>query len=122
MSKKIADILLECEEDGMLLYAGTYIKELERQLAEYQTAEEQGSIIRIPIDLETPVYSIEYCCGLDESRLWMCYRGFCSLCKDSKLYVLGTTAQASCKISELGKTVFLNHKVAERIMKEGITI
>ena len=36
MNKQIADLLLMCEDNGMMLYAGTYIKELERQLAEYQ--------------------------------------------------------------------------------------
>jgi len=36
MNEKIADLLLMCEDNGMMLYAGTYIKELERQLAEYK--------------------------------------------------------------------------------------
>lgn len=36
MNKQIADLLLGCEDNGMMLYAGTYIKELERQLAECQ--------------------------------------------------------------------------------------
>lgn len=39
-NKMIADLLLGCEDNGMLLYAGTYIKELERQLAEYRSREE----------------------------------------------------------------------------------
>lgn len=118
MNAKIADFLLDCEDNGMLLYAGTYIKKLERQLAEYRTAEEQGNIARLPIAPETPVYSIEYCCGLYENKIGMCHKGLCSQCNDSKLYVMEATAQCSCKISELGKSVFLNHKVAERIVKE----
>ena len=36
MNKQIADLLLMCEDNGMMLYAGAYIKELERQLAECQ--------------------------------------------------------------------------------------
>ena len=36
MNAQIADLLLDCTDSGMMLYAGTYIKELERQLAEYQ--------------------------------------------------------------------------------------
>lgn len=39
MNEKIADLLLECSDNGMLLYAGTYIKYLERRLTEYQKAE-----------------------------------------------------------------------------------
>ena len=42
MNEKIADFLLDCTDNGMMLYAGTYIKELERQLAEYRAAGEQG--------------------------------------------------------------------------------
>lgn len=36
MNKQIADLLLDCEDNGMMLYAGTYIKELERQIEEYR--------------------------------------------------------------------------------------
>ena len=41
MNEKIADFLLGCTDNGMLLYAGAYIKDLERQLAEYQSTEKQ---------------------------------------------------------------------------------
>lgn len=41
MNEKIADFLLGCEENGMLLYAGTYIKELERQIEEYRSREKK---------------------------------------------------------------------------------
>ena len=123
MNEKIADILLDCEDNGMLLYAGTYIKELERKLAEYRTAEAQGNIVRLPIAPETPIYSIEYCCSLNEyDKLGMCFRGFCSDCPDSKLYILEVTAEASCKIKELGKSVFLNRGLAEKVMKDGVVV
>lgn len=42
MNKQIADLLLMCEDNGMMLYAGTYIKELERQLAECQRKDAQS--------------------------------------------------------------------------------
>ncbi len=34
MNDKIADLLLRCEDNAMCLYAGTYIKDLEKQLGE----------------------------------------------------------------------------------------
>lgn len=118
MNEKIADFLLMCEDNGMCLYAGNYIKELERQLAEYREAEEKGKIVRLPIAPEKKVYSIEYCCGLDESnKMGMCYRGLCSECPDKKLYIHEATAEAACEIKELGKSVFFNIEDAEEVLK-----
>ena len=117
-NEKIADFLLGCEDNGMLLYAGTYIKDLERQLAEYKELEEKGNIVRLPIDPEKKIYSIEYCCGLNKSnKMGMCYRGFCSECPDKKLYIHEATAEAACKIKELGKSVFFNSEAAEEVLK-----
>lgn len=114
MNAQIANLLLDCTDNGMMLYAGTYIKELERQLAEYQTAEVQGNIVRLPIVPETAVYSLEYCCGLNEkNKMGMCHKGLCSKCEDGKMYILEATAEASCKIKELGKSVFLRREAAE---------
>lgn len=56
MNAQIADLLLDCTDSGMMLYAGTYIKDLERQLAEYQTAEEQGRLLRLPCAFGTTIY------------------------------------------------------------------
>lgn len=114
LNEKIADHLLDCTDNGMLLYAGTYIKDLERKLFEYRKAEEQGHIVRLPIDRETAVYSIEYCCGLNENnKSGMCFKGLCRECSDRKYYVLEATAEASCEIAELGKSVFFSRGHAE---------
>lgn len=121
MNEKIADFLLDCTDNGMLLYAGTYIKELEKKLAEYQEAESQGNILKIPIEPKTTVYSMEFCCGKDEkNKMGMCHKGVCLECADRKPYILKSTVEASCKIKELGRTVFFNRDVAERVMKGNI--
>ena len=39
MNDKIADLLLGCEDNGMCVYAGTYIKSLEEQLKSYKDLE-----------------------------------------------------------------------------------
>lgn len=122
LSETVADLLLDCDDNALMLYAGTYIKDLERQLAEYHTAEEQGHIVRLPMDEETSIYSIEYCCGKDGCRIGMCVKGLCRDCEDGKLHILEATAKETCKISELGKSVFLSREAAERAlgnMKEG---
>lgn len=117
MNEKIADMLLECTDNGMLLYAGTYIKELEKQLIEYKQLEETGVILRLPIESKTKVYSLEYGCGLNESnKRGICFRGICSKCLDKKLYIHEATAEASCVIQELGRTVFFNRETAEKFL------
>ena len=114
MNEKIADLLLECNDNNMLLYAGNYIKDLERQLAEYWVAEEQGNVMHLPVEPKAAVFSIEYCCSLNEhNKMGMCHKGFCSECADKKLYILETTAEASCRIKELGKSIFFSRENAE---------
>ena len=52
--------------------------EIYEKLAAYEDAEELEEILRLPISEDTPVYSIEYCCGNNKSnRSGMCFRGFC---------------------------------------------
>lgn len=37
--------------------------DLREKLKDYEDAEEQGLLLRLPISEDAPVYSIEYCCG-----------------------------------------------------------
>ena len=84
LSETVADLLLDCDDNALMLYAGTYIKDLERQLAEYHTAEEQGHIVRLPIDEETSIYSVEYCSGKDVCRIGKCGKGLGRDCEAGK--------------------------------------
>lgn len=89
------------------------------KLDEYETLEEQKKLLKLPINPETPIYSIEYCCGENkDNKMGMCFRGLCSDCKKKSHYILETTAESSCKISEIGKTVFLTKEEAEAALKE----
>lgn len=90
---------------------------LER-LAAYEDAEEQGLLLRLPISKDTPVYSIEYCCGRDKNyRIGMCVRGFCKNCDDKAYYILECTAE-HCSICEIQKSVFFTPREAEAKLKE----
>lgn len=89
-----------------------------RKLKEYEDAEEQGEILRLPISEDTPVYSIEYCCGNNKSnRSGMCVRGFCENCNDKAYYIRESVAK-HCSICEINKSVFLTREEAEAKLKE----
>ena len=57
MNDKIADMLLDCGDNGMCLYAGAYIKSLERQLRGYKSLEGQNKLLRLPCAVGDTVYS-----------------------------------------------------------------
>lgn len=88
------------------------------RLANREQAEEQGLLLRLPISEDTPVYSIEYCCGKNKSnRSGMCFRGFCENCSDKSYYIRESVAK-HCSIREINKSVFLTRKEAEAKLAE----
>lgn len=88
------------------------------KLAAYEDAEEQGLHLRLPISKDTPVYSIEYCCGRNKNnRIGMCVRGFCKDCDDKAYYIREDTAE-HCSICEIQKSVFFTREEAEAKLKE----
>lgn len=89
-----------------------------RKLKDYEDAEEQGEILRLPISEDTPVYSIEYCCGKNKSnRSGMCFRGFCENCSDKAYYIRESIAK-HCSICEINKSVFFTREKAEAKLKD----
>lgn len=77
--------------------------DLREKLKYYEDAEEQGLLLRLPISEDTPVYSIEYCCGNNKSnRSGMCFRGFCENCSDKAYYIRESVAK-HCNICEINK-------------------
>lgn len=89
------------------------------KLAEYEDLEEQGGLLKLPINPKKKIYSIEYCCGENKNnKTGICFRGFCSECERKSHYILEATAESSCKISEIGKTVFLTKSAAEQALRE----
>ena len=92
--------------------------DLREKLKRDEDAEEQGEILRLPISEDTPVYSIEYCCGnIKSNRSGMCFRGFCENCNDKAYYICESVAK-HCSICEINKTVFLTRWEAEAKLKE----
>lgn len=89
-----------------------------RKLKDYEDAEEQGLLLRLPISEDAPVYSIEYCCGKNKSnRSGMCFRGFCENCSDKAYYIRESVAK-HCSICEINRSVFLTREEAEAKLKE----
>ena len=92
--------------------------EIYEKLAAYEDAEDQEESLRLPISEDTPVYSIEYCCGNNKSnRSGMCFRGFCENCNDKAYYIRESVAK-HCSICEINKSVFLTSEEAEAKLKE----
>lgn len=88
------------------------------KLAAYEDAEEQGMILFLPISRDTPVYSIEYCCGRNKNnQIGMCVRGFCKDCNDKAYFIRESTAEY-CSICEIQKSVFFTREEAEAKLKE----
>lgn len=89
-----------------------------RKLKDYEDAEEQRLLLRLPISEDAPVYSIEYCCGKNKSnRSGMCFRGFCENCSDKAYYIRESVAK-HCSICEINKSVFFTREEAEAKLKE----
>jgi len=85
----------------------------------YEEMDECRNVLKLPINIETPIYSIEYCCGENkDNKMGMCFRGFCSDCEKKSHYILEATAKSSCQISEIGKSVFLSKEAAKKALKE----
>ena len=92
--------------------------DLREKLKDYEDAEEQGLLLRLPISEDTPVYSIEYCCGnIKSNRSGMCFRGFCENCSDKAYYIRESVAK-HCSICEINRSVFLTREEAEAKLKE----
>lgn len=97
---------------------GDSIRIMLKKLAAYEDAEEQGLLLLLPISKDTPVYSIEYCCGRDKNnQIGMCVRGFCKDCDDKAYFIREGTAEY-CSICEIQKSVFLTREAAEAKLKE----
>ena len=94
------------------------LEEIAERLANREQAEEQGLLLRLPISEDTPVYSIEYCCGnIKSNRSGMCFRGFCENCSDKAYYIRESVAK-HCSVCEINRSVFLTREEAEAKLKE----
>lgn len=85
---------------------------------EYKQLEEQDRLLKLPISKDTPVYSIEYCCGNNSSnKSGMCVKGYCENCVD-KDYFIKIGIARNCTITEINKSVFLTEEKAKAKLKE----
>ena len=84
------------------------------KLAEYEDAEEQGLLLRLPCKVGTPVYMVAQDCGGDTLD---CRCGDCEGC--SYLYsFVETNSFDTYMLDEIGKTVFLTKEEAEQALAE----
>lgn len=108
-----------CYETKSVLTCRGLLQKAHEVVKRYDEMDECRNVLKLPINIETPIYSIEYCCGENkDNKMGMCFRGFCSDCEKKSHYILEATAKSSCQISEIGKTVFLEKEAAEKALKE----
>ena len=114
MNEKIANMLLGCDDNGMCLYAGTYIKSLEEQLRGYKALEEQGKLLKLP-------------CAVGDT-VWFIKSNF-SYMKNPKAEkvrkieiidgeIIFRTENRCFEMKRIGKTVFLTKESAEAALEE----
>ena len=84
------------------------------KLADYEDAEEQGLLLRLPVAIGTPVYMIGEDCGGDTLD---CRRGECDCCPYLHSFV-EQNAFDSYMVDDIGKTVFLTKEEAEMKLAE----
>ena len=84
------------------------------KLADYEDAEEQGLLLRLPCKVGTSVYMVAQDCGGDTLD---CMRGDCEGCPYLYSFVEENTFEVYM-CDEVGKTVFLTQAEAEQKLKE----
>lgn len=105
MNDKIADLLLGCEDNGMCVYAGTYIKSLEEQLKRYKDLEEQGKLLKLPCAVGDTVYVLR----IDNAAYMM---------NNEKVWEIIEERFEIRHFDCIEKTVFLTREEAEAALKE----
>lgn len=89
------------------------------KLADYEDAEETGTLVRLPCRVGTRVYEIVDNCTYGDD----CYtKRMCKTCDFRDLYMeiktLNRISEIVSRLSSFGKTVFLTREDAEKALKE----
>ena len=96
-----------------------YIQRVQKKLVEYEDAEEQGLLLRLPCKAGTKVFKI-----IDECRFpGDCYtKRMCKSCEDREVYIepkiLVTGIDVLWERENFGKTIFLTKAEAEKALAE----
>lgn len=97
-----------------------------KKLANYEDLEEQGLLVRLPVDLNKTLYQINYrwteCSEYGDTK-YNCEIYDCKCeCNSKKEYYIAKVDFQYISIGEyynrLGKTVFLTHEEAEKKLEE----
>ena len=99
------------------------VENMIKKLATYEDLEEQGLLLKLPIPLNTTVYTIytKQWCYYDDNCMedmeYKCMNG--EFCENQKVrHYIHTEKFSASMINFINKTVFLNREDAERKLKE----
>lgn len=117
INNKIADLLLGCEDNGMCVYAGTYIKSLEEQLKSYKDLEEQGKLLKLPCKVGQKVYLLrkDIKTVIDGEITSFDIGEFA---KDMRIYITDDNRYTNISFDKIGDIVFFTQEEAEAALKE----
>ena len=117
INNKIADLLLGCEDNGMCVYAGTYIKSLEEQLKSYKDLEEQGKLLKLPCKVGQKVYLLrkDIKTVIDGEITSFDIGEFA---KDMRIYITDDNRYTNIFFDKIGDIVFFTQEEAEAALKE----
>lgn len=117
INNKIADLLLGCEDNGMCVYVGTYIKSLEEQLKSYKDLEEQGKLLKLPCKVGQKVYLLrkDIKTVIDGEITSFDIGEFA---KDMRIYITDDNRYTNISFDKIGDIVFFTQEEAEAALKE----
>ena len=104
----------DCNYSCMKIKPCKWNKKVQEKLWEYENAEEQGLLLRLPCKVGTSVYMVAQDCGGDTLD---CMRGDCEGCPYLYSFVEENKFEAYM-CDDIGKTVFLTKVEAEQKLKK----
>lgn len=99
---------VDCEDN--CTYCDRFLKVLDK-LANYEDAEEQGLLLRLPVAIGSTIYHFEYPTKIDDNGTeWSIL--------DKKRATIKPMKFALCHLNSIGKLYFLTKEEAERALKQ----
>jgi hypothetical protein len=97
--------------DGKVCYSRCEFKDVLRKLADYEDAEEQGLLLRLPVAIGSTIYHFEYPTKIDDNGTeWSIL--------DNKRATIKPMKFALFHLDSIGKLYFLTKEEAEQALKQ----
>lgn len=98
-------------------YNRTEAFNMAKKLADYEDAEEQGLLVRLPCKVGNTVYGVRD----DIKQIIKCEITEMVICKFARyfrVFIIDDNRYSKCTFDDIGKTVFFTHEEAEQALEE----